>query len=84
MSTDSSWWDDGSYSEAADYFRNVTEVADDNECNLCIGAKFAALRLLAEVRSMWLEATRAEVLALAFERVLDDPSWRPRPRRLGP
>jgi hypothetical protein len=79
MSSDS-WWDDGSRSEAAHYFRERIELDPSNECNLCNGAKFAALRLLLEERSMYWEETKSEVLELAFERVLEDPTWRPRPR----
>ena len=59
----------GEYSPAARYFRGLIELDDENECNLCNGAKWAALRLLANVRSEWLDATKAEVLELAFERV---------------
>jgi hypothetical protein len=75
-----SWWDAGGYSPAARYFRGLIDISECNECNLCNGEKFAALRLLLEVRSMWWEATKTEVLQLAFDRVLEDPSWRPRPR----
>ena len=79
MSADS-WWESAEYGPAAVYFRSVIELDDCNECNLCNGERFAALRLLAQVRTEWLEATKAEVLELAFDRVLEDPSWRPRPR----
>ena len=78
MSADS-WWDIGGHSPAARYFRERINLDCGNECNGCGAEKFRALRLLLDVRGMYWEATKAEVLDLAFEQVRDDPSW-PRPR----
>lgn len=80
MSASDSWWDIEGFSPAAVYFRDRINLDCSNECNACGAEKFAALKLLLDVRSMyWLE-TKAQVLDLAYERVLEDPTWRPRPR----
>lgn len=82
MSAADSWWDIEGRSPAASYFRDRIHVHPENECNCCGAVKFAALKLLLDVRGMYWEETKAEVLDLAFERVLDDPTWHPRPNTL--
>jgi hypothetical protein len=79
MSAADSWWDIEERSRAASYFRERIYLDCGNECNACSAEKFRALKLLLDVRTMyWLE-TKAEVLDLAFARVVEDPTWRPRP-----